>query len=62
MKEEAKSSSGLVASLAYLFLFGRCVRAEPAEDLADLLEPEFRRVLDAAVPAFAPVSFLGAFV
>ena len=49
--------------LAYFFRrFGRCVSAEPADDLVDLLEPLFRKVLDAADPALVDVTLLGAFV
>ena len=43
-------------------MFGRCVNAEPAEDFAALEAVLLARVLDAAVPAFFPVSFDGALV
>lgn len=36
--------------------------AEPADDLADLLDPLLRKVFDAAEPALVEVTFLGVFV
>ena len=43
----------------YFFLFGRCVRAEPADVLELLLDLPLRNVFDAAVPALEEVTFFG---
>jgi hypothetical protein len=46
----------------YFFLFGRCVRAEPAEVFELLLALPLRNVFEAAVPALEDVTLLGALV
>lgn len=50
----------LSAAANYFFLGVRCVSAEPAAVLVDLLELAFRNALEAAVAAFAEVTFGGA--
>ena len=44
----------------FFFLFGFCVKAEPAEVFELLLEDLLRNVFDAAVADFEEVTFLGA--
>ena len=51
-----------VHPIGYFLLFGLCVKADPAADLADLLVLLLRNVLDAALPALDDVVLLGAFV
>lgn len=48
------------ATANYFFLGVRCVKAEPAAVLVDLLELAFRKAVEAAVAAFAEVTFGGA--
>jgi len=45
---------------SYFFPLDRCVSAEPADVLADLLEFELRSVVDAALAALLEVTFGGA--
>jgi hypothetical protein len=44
----------------FFFLSGFCVRADPADVFAVLLEALLRKVLDAATAALEDVTFLGA--
>jgi hypothetical protein len=60
--EGSRFRCAALISTFYLRLFGFCVKAEPEEVFADLLDPLLRRVFDAAVAALDEVTLEGAFV